>query len=306
MAHRGKRNILSDARHVLKTYDIGVEIDEETPAVTIRRVQYVKPTLLAQHLVELMRSANNNRRYEEWKLLPLAGRVLRSEEAIDLVTSFEWLRKGNLSSIGVRNVLSVQEGCLLTRTHPACTTIGKAECWMCSGPPETIKHIVSCCPIWLSTLYIYRHNSVARNIYYILCKQADLQPPHYSQKVDSVKENDRVKLYWNQLVQTRAIICYNKPDLIIFDRIQKKAIVIEVAVSGFTGIQKQIDLKRNRYCVNGNWDDELRFPYPRGNNIVFDLTSQGWKVTFIPIVIGATGEVLLDMKDQIKKGLGLS
>jgi hypothetical protein len=84
-----------------------------------------------------------------------------------------------------------------------------------------------------------------------------------------------VKLYWNQPVQTRAIICHNKPDLIVFDKIKKSALIIEVAVSWFTRIEKQIELKRNRYCVNGNWEDELKFPYPRGDNLATELHSRG-------------------------------
>ena len=308
MANRGKRNVVSDPRHVLKTYDIEVEIDETTPAVTIGGVRYVNPTLLAQHVVELMRNANNIRRYEKWKNLQVAGRVLRSEQQIDLTISFEWLRKGWISSIGVRNVLAVQEGSLITRSHPACikNNIPDTNCRKCSDSTETIQHVVSHCSKWLSTLYIDRHDSVARNIHYILCRRYDLQPPHYTQKVDSVQENDRVKLYWNQPVQCQTLVSHNKPDLIAFDKIQKTALIIEVAVSWYTGIENQMELKRNRYCVNGNCDDELKFPYPRGTNVVSDLTLRGWKVTFLPVVIGATGEVLSTLKDQIKECLSLN
>jgi Reverse transcriptase (RNA-dependent DNA polymerase) len=307
MANRSKRSVITDARHVLKAYNIEVEIDTATSTVTIEEVKYDKATTLARHVVELMRNVNNNKRYEVWKELKLAGRVLRSKQAVDLRVSFEWLRKGQISSTGVRNVLAVQEGCLITRSHPGSKhTNGGTDCRMCKGTIETIEHVISCCPKWLSTLYIDRHDSVARNIYYILCRKYDLQPPHYTQRVEPVKENDRCKLYWNQPVQTRAIVRHNKPDLIAFDKIKKTAIIIEVAVSWFTGIEKQIELKRNRYCVNGNYDEELTFPYPRGDNVASELRSQGWKITFLPIVIGATGEVLSELSEQIRDGLSLS
>ena len=107
-------------------------------------------------------------------------------------------------------------------------------------------------------------------------------------------------------MQTRTIIRHNKPDLIVFDKVKKTALIIEVAVSWFTGIERQKELKTNRYCVNGNWTDELTFPYPRGENLVFELSTTGWNVTFLPIIIGATGEVLLDLKDEIKDKLSLS
>jgi hypothetical protein len=108
-------------------------------------------------------------------------------------------------------VLAAEEDCLLTRNHPVCIdNIDGTEWRMCRGFAETVEHIISCCPKWLTTLYIDRQDSVARNIYYILCRRYDLKPPHYTQKVDPVKETGKVKLYRNQPVQTRAIIHHNK------------------------------------------------------------------------------------------------
>jgi hypothetical protein len=307
MANRSKRSVLSDARHVLKAYNIRADVDVSSSSVRVGEDEYVQATLLARHVVELMRNANNTRRYEEWKELRLAGRVLRSEQGIDCETSFAWLRKGWLASVGVRNVIAAQEGCLLTRNHPACKVgLSGTDCRMCKGSPETVEHVISCCPKWLPTLYIDRHDSVARNIYYILCRQSDLVFPHYSQKVESVQQNERMKLYWNQPVQTRSIVRHNKPDLIAFDKIGRTALIVEVAVSWFTCIARQIEVKRNRYCVNGNWEDELTLPYPRGDNLVSDLSARGWKVTFLPVVIGATGEVLSDLKEKVSVCLGLN
>ncbi|CAF4271938.1 unnamed protein product, partial [Rotaria magnacalcarata] len=75
--------------------------------------------------------------------------------------------------------------------------------------------------------------------------------------------------------------------------IKKTALVIEFAISRFTGIERQIDIKTNRYCVNGNYDQDLNVPYPNGDNLLRELQTAGWDASFLPIVIGATGEVLL-------------
>ena len=124
--------------------------------------------------------------------------------------------------------------------------------------------------------------------------------------MEPVLGNESVKLYWNQPVQTKAIIRHNKPDIIAFDNIKKTAVVIEVAVSWFTGIGKQIEIKRNRYCVNGNWEDELKLPYPPGDNLLRELQTSGWKVTFLPIVIGTSGELLSNLSDEMQVILGFS
>jgi hypothetical protein len=118
-------------------------------------------------------------------------------------------------------------------------------------------------------------------------------------------ENDLIKLYWNQPVQSKTIIRHNKPDIIIFDKNSKKATIVEVAVSWFTGIGKQIEIKKNRYCVNGNWEDELNVPYPIGANLLRELETTGWTVAFLPVVIGACAEVTLGLSDQIASCLGI-
>jgi len=107
-------------------------------------------------------------------------------------------------------------------------------------------------------------------------------------------------------VQTKTIIRHNKPDIIVFDKIGKTALIIEVAVSWFTGIEKQINIKMNRYCINGNWEDELKLPYPRGDNLLRELQTTGWKATFLPVVIGATGEVLPNLIEDMQVKLGFS
>ena len=307
MQNRDKRSILSDARRVLDNYNIVEEREETTPAIIIGGVRYVEATQLARHVVELMRNVNNARRYEVWKELILAGRVLRSEQAIDVATSFEWLRKGWLSSIAVRNVIAIQEGCLLTRCHPTFNNTGQdTGCRKCRGAIETIEHVVSCCKHWLTTLYIDRHDSVARNIHYILCRKYEVQPPHYTQRINPVIETDSIRLYWNQPIQTRTVIRHNKPDLVVFHKVNKSALIIEVAVSWFTGMEKQRKIKINRYSVNGNYDDVLATPYPPGDNLVKELKTAGWDVTFLVVVIGTSGEVLLDFKEELKDKLSLT
>lgn len=62
--------------------------------------------------------------------------------------------------------------------------------------------------------------------------------------------------------------------------------------------------KRGRYCVNGNWEIATNLPYDPGLNIMQDLTIQGWKVTFLSVVIGAIGEITPCMTNEIREALG--
>jgi hypothetical protein len=307
MANRGKRCVVSDAESVLKSYDISNAIDVEHSKVVVNGETFDDAKVLARRVVALMRKTNNKKRYDYWKSKVLAGRVLCPATNIQSEDSFVWLREGKLSATAVRNALAAQEGCLLTRAHPSyAKTNQSTSCRACRNTIETIEHIVSSCPKWLPNLFIDRHDSVARNLHYKLCQKYDLTPPHYSQKVDPALENESVKLYWNQPIQTKTIIRHNKPDIVAFDKIRKTALIIEVAISWFTGIEKQIEIKRNRYCINGNWDEELKLPYPRGDNLLRELQTSGWTVTFLPIVIGTCGEISSNLAQQIQNTLGFS
>ena len=77
-------------------------------------------------------------------------------------------------------------------------------------------------------------------------------------------------------------------------------------MSWFTGLERQEQIKINRYSVNGNSDDVVTLPYPAGDNLVKELKTASWNVTFLVVVIGATGEVLLDLNDKIKDKLSLT
>ena len=229
---------------------------------------YTDARQLARHVVGKMRLLNNNNRRMAWEAKVLAGRILRSTADIDLTTSFVWLREGKLSSVAVRNVIAAQEGCLITKVHPSCETPDNSTCRGCGKANETIEHVVTGCSSWLPTLYIDHYDSVARCLHYRICEKYGLASQHYSQRVEPVKENDRIKLYWNQPVQTKTVIRHNKPDIVAFDKVAKAATIIEVAVSWFTGMERQVELKRNRYCVNGNYEDDLDLPYPRGESLI--------------------------------------
>ena len=53
-------------------------------------------------------------------------------------------------------------------------------------------------------------------------------------------------------------------------------------------------------------EDELKLPYPSGDNLSRELKTSGWKVTFLPIVIGTNGELLSDSIEQIQATLDFS
>lgn len=95
---------------------------------------------------------------------------------------------------------------------------------------------------------------------------------------------------WGQPIQTGALVKHNKPDIVLYDLKGKTATIVEIAVSWYTRLEQQRQLKINRYTVNGNID-AVEGDYPTGDNLKRDLESQGWRTTFVPLIIGACGEI---------------
>ena len=217
------------------------------------------------------------------------------------------MKRAFVSSLNYRNALGVQERCLLTRKRLGDTPWGKS-CRMCHKEEESTDHIVSRCSHWLSNLYVDRHDSVARNLYYLLCEAHGYPPIHYSNTIPAARARNNTKLYWNMELATTVPIMHRKPDIVLIDDGKKLITVIEVSVALATNMERQRRLKLNRYTINSNIeDDETRARYPPGPNLVGNLMSQyGYDVSFIPVVVGVCGEHLEVTARDLREKLHLS
>lgn len=295
LARRTKRSIISDAECVLQ--ETGCNTCVERGRVLFDGKEYSTPRDLARAVVQSTREKREIERYASWKGLAVAGKVLRAN--LNLELSFRWLEVGQLNAVATRNVLAAQEGCLLTRAHPS-NQEAQSNCRKCSAQWETPEHILTNCSRWLPNLYIARHDSVVRCIHYLCCLRAELATPHYTQSIPTVLSNERYKLYSNYPIQTKAIIRHNKPDIVMYDTATKVVYVVEVAVSWYTRLELQRNIKHSRYAVNGN-HDSLDLPYPRGENLVKELSSEGWEVQFAVIIMGACGEACDNILEELAK-----
>lgn len=306
LAKRGKRTPVADATKVLKNFEVGMEVDIEGRTVTVDGNVYRDPTKLNRYLHAKLSQLRAEVRVQSWKAMSMAGRFINSKY-IDHHLSSLWLVKGMLSARNLRDTLAVQEGALLTRCCPATRGNGNHLCRCCHKAPETSEHITSGCSKWLPNLYVARHNSVARNIYYTLCSRYGLTPVHYSNQVSPVSENDRCKVLWDTEIQTRAPLKHRKPDIVVFDKEKNAIIVLEVSVAHAAGLQNQRNIKINRYTVNSTeLTNETQVPYSPGANLLADMQDvYRQQVEFVPVVVGTCGEHLPVLKDDLQRVLKL-
>jgi hypothetical protein len=107
------------------------------------------------------------------------------------------------------------------------------KCRICGTEGETIEHIISSCTVLAQSEYKKRHDIFAKIIHMNLAVKFNLlknTQPHYSYTPESCLENDSYKLYFDRTILTDIHIKHNRPDIIILNKQQKQAYLLDIAV----------------------------------------------------------------------------
>jgi hypothetical protein len=100
--------------------------------------------------------------------------------------------------------------------------------------------------------------------------------PHYSYTPESCLENDSYKLYFERTILTDIHIKHNRPDIIILNKQQKQAYLLDIAVPNSHNITQTYNTKINKY---------LELSVAMRNLWCLE------KISILPLVISATGIV---------------
>jgi hypothetical protein len=71
--------------------------------------------------------------------------------------------------------------------------------------------------------------------------------PHYSYTPESCLENDSYKLYFDRTILSDIHIKHNRPDIIILNKQQKQAYLLDIAVPNSHNITQTYNTKINKY-----------------------------------------------------------
>jgi hypothetical protein len=162
------------------------------------------------------------------------------------------------------------------------------KCRICATKGETIEHIISSCSVLAQSEYKKRHDIFAKIIHMNLAVKLNLlkdTQPHYIYKPESCLENDNYKLYFDRTVLTHIHIHHNRPDIIILNKKQKQAYLLDIAIVNSHNITQTYNPKINKYlelsvAMRNLWSLE--------------------KNSILPLIISATGIVPQSLFKNLK------
>ena len=107
----------------------------------------------------------------------------------------------------------------------------------------------------------------------------------YEREPESVVENENFKILWNFTIQCGHLIEARRPDAVVFDKVKKETIIIDVAIPGDT---KVCDKERENIEKYSLLKDEIA------------RSCQMKKFVVIPIVVGGLGTITTKFEEYIE------
>ena len=230
-----------------------------------------------------------NERLQSYKNKPLHGKYVKDIEGkIDIESTNLWLHKGDLKIETEGLITAAQDQSLPVR---ALNNIYKNNesplCRLCNEKIETVEHIVSGCKVLAGNEYKQRHDNVAKNIHWHLCKKngIECEEKWWNHQPEPVEENDAIKILWDFNIYTDKKITARRPDIVVIDRINKIVQIIDISVPADHRVEEKENEKVNKY-------QDLRIEIER----LWEL-----KTMTTPIVIGSLGAIPTRFKEQLKR-----
>ena len=132
-------------------------------------------------------------------------------------------------------ICAIQEQAITTRyiQRKIHNTTDNDRCRLHRQAAETILHITSGGVVMAPTKYLQRHDNVCNYVHDLLLNEFDFkenQTAWYQHQPRTVEENANAKILWNFAVQTDHALQHNKPDIIVINKTNNKALIIDVAV----------------------------------------------------------------------------
>ena len=225
-----------------------------------------------------------------WMNKPLHGQYIRQiAEATTNEAAFRWLTETGLKIETEALITAAQDQALPTKMIKAkiMKTSHDTKCRLCKEKDETVAHLLSACPKLAGSEYIRRHNEVAKILHHGISQHHNIPTTDrtWLHQPEAVTETDEVKILWDFEIRTDRIITARRPDIVVIDKTDKTATIIDVAVPNDHNIRVKEQDKVEKY-------QDLRLEIQRLWNV---------KAQVVPVVIGALGSTTPNFPKHLEK-----
>ncbi|XP_044762031.1 uncharacterized protein LOC123319227 [Coccinella septempunctata] len=238
----------------------------------------------------------SERRKQSWQAKPLHGRFYASlhQSEVDTLNSNTYLSQGYLFPQTECTLLAIQDQVVPTRVYTKLIMkqpVESTKCRLCDKAEETVQHLSSGCSTIAGTKYLSRHDNMGKVVHQLMCLEEGLLHhfvPHHIYAPQTVLENDTTKIYWDMTIITDQGAEHNRPDMVVWSKKNRTAIIIDFSVPLDQNLSKTYREKITKYE-----------PLARQMKSMWHLD----KVEIKPLVISSNGlvhrkttEHLLEMK----------
>jgi hypothetical protein len=203
--------------------------------------------------------------------------------------SFRWMEK-NVTGEQVARILCVQEQMIQTKGLQKVR--GKLyedqKCRLCNKENEGTLHWLAGCEYLAGREYLKRHDQVLRVFYSEVLKRYRLvakEVAWFNIPIETVRENDRILVVWNQRIPTHTRVLHRWPDLRVELKEEKVMWVIDMSCPSDANITEKEKEKKQNYA---DLAFELRLQRPE------------WKIIIVPLVVGVMGSTN-KLEEELKK-----
>uniref|UniRef100_A0AC35UEC5 Reverse transcriptase domain-containing protein n=1 Tax=Rhabditophanes sp. KR3021 TaxID=114890 RepID=A0AC35UEC5_9BILA len=287
MDKKGWRNPISDFKHVAKKYGLTDLKLEKKKDIDFRAV--------CKDLIEEVKKADLEAKKDDWsKAMTYPKLVLSLEDTI----SFPAMKSVNLDSSKLSLINASAEEQVFFKGKKMSTGVGTdGKCRFGCGVDETNYHVTSACR---RSALITRHDMVVWNILKLLRRKfgpPEKGPPKSLQvgqaALDEDYANFKIRAGAPMLMDKK--IKSNKPDIVIFRKEPKLAVVLEVSIPALKNYNLQKDIKLTKYTKNSVLDinmDNVRTVTRDQNFCEILEATHHCRALFCPVIIGTYGEFL--------------
>ena len=118
-----------------------------------------------------------------------------------------------------------------------------AKCGVCGKKSESVYHLVGSCSTLAPSLYLkVRHNQISKILYQEITNNEHLvlNPPEVTVKGD-------MEIWYDMEIQTTPKVDKNGPDIVIWEKAEKKCTLVEITVPSDNNLQKMHKEKEVKY-----------------------------------------------------------